>query len=262
MPSMSTLEAGAEPVAAGRFIAYLRHFPEKPGKADFALETQRKLVRNFLTGADCLIEEFVEIETGRRQAERSQLAAALAACHRHDARLVIALLGRIAGNLPVLAGLVDSGVDFIAADNPHANRSTLPLLAAIAEEETRIVSVRTKVALAAAKERGVKLGNPNGARALRGKQIGNDAAVAAIKSKAQQCAAATYKQIQAIVAEDGPTSLAAISRELNERSIRTPRGGLWYPTSVKLVLDRFKTNSRDSEPAIGCPYQAQGSGGD
>jgi DNA invertase Pin-like site-specific DNA recombinase len=262
MSSMSTLEAVAAPVAAGRFVAYLRHFPEKPGKADFALETQRRLMRRFLTEEDCLVEEFVEIETGRKQAERPQLAAALAACRRHDARLVIALLGRIAGNLPVVSGLVESGVDFVAADNPHANRSTLPLLAAVAEEETRIVSARTKAALAAAKARGVKLGNPNGARALRGKQIGNDAAVAAIKSKAQQCAAATYKQIQAIVAEDGPTSLAAISRELNERSVRTPRGGLWYPTSVKLVLDRFKTNSRDISAAVGRSYQAQGSGSD
>jgi DNA invertase Pin-like site-specific DNA recombinase len=262
MSSTSTLEAGEAPVVAGRFVAYLRHFPEKPGKADFALERQRQLVRGFLVEPDCLVEEFVEIETGRKHAERPQLAAALAACRRYDARLVIALLGRIAGNLPIVAGLVESGVDFLAGDNPHASRSTLPLLAAIAEEETRILSARTKAALAVAKARGVKLGNPNGARALRGKQIGNDAAIAAIKSKAEQCAAATYKQIQAIVAEDGPTSLAAISRELNERSIRTPRGGLWYPTSVKLVLDRFKTNSRDSEPAMGRSYQVQGSSGD
>lgn len=259
---MSNLAMSAAPATAGRFVAYLRHFPAKPGKPDLALEAQRQLVRSFLGADDLLVEEFVEIETGKKRDERPELAAALAACHRHDARLVIALLGRIAGNLPVVAGLVASGVDFVAADNPHANRSTLPLLAAVAEEETRVVSARTKAALAAAKARGVKLGNPNGARAMRGKQVGNDAAVAAIKLKAEQCAAATYKQIQAIVAEDGPSSLAAISRELNERSVRTPRGGLWYPTSVKLVLDRFKVNPRDLHAAALCSYQEQSYAGD
>jgi DNA invertase Pin-like site-specific DNA recombinase len=256
---MSTLAANAEALTASRFVAYLRHFPDKP---DFVLEAQRNFVRRFLAEDDLLIEEFVEIETGKKREGRPQLAAALAACRRHDARLVIALLGRIAGNLPVVSVLVESGVDFLAADNPHANRSTLPLLAAVAENEARVVSARTKAALAAAKARGVKLGNPNGARALRGKQIGNDAAVAAIKSKAELCAAATYKQIQAIVAEDGPSSLAAISRELNERSVRTPRGGLWYPTSVKLVLDRFKSNPHDIRAAMGCSYQAQSNASD
>jgi DNA invertase Pin-like site-specific DNA recombinase len=261
MSSTSNPASCTAPVAR-RFVAYLRHFPDKPGRPDVALETQRKLVRGFLAEDDSLIEEFVEIETGGKRGGRPQLAAALAACRHHNVRLVIALLGRIAGNLPVVSGLVESGVDFVVADNPHVTRSTLPLLAAVAEEETRLVSERTKAALAAAKARGVKLGNPNGARALRGKQIGNDAAVAAIKSKAQQCAAETYRQIESIVAQDGPTSLAAISRELNERQVRTPRGGLWYPTSVKLVLDRFKSNPRDIHAAMVCSYQAQGSGSD
>src|SRR3954452_21428958 len=171
MPSMSNPAFRAVPVAAGRFVAYLRHFPDRPGKPDLALEAQRQMVRRFLAAADVLVEEFVEIETGRKGGERPQLAAALAACRRHDARLVIALLGRIASNLPVVSGLVESGIDFLAADNPHANRSTLPVLAAVAADESRITSARTKAALAAAKARGVKLGNPNGARALRGKQV-------------------------------------------------------------------------------------------
>jgi DNA invertase Pin-like site-specific DNA recombinase len=254
---MSNLALSAGSVAARRFVVYLRHFPDKSGKPEIALETQRNLVRRLLADGDLLVEEFIEIETGRKREARPQLAAALAACRRHDARLVIARLGRIAGNLPVVSDLVESGVDFVAADNPHVNRSTLPLLAAVAEEEARSVSARTKEALAAAKARGVKLGNPNGARALRGKQVGNHAAVAATKSKAEQGAAETYKQIQAIVAEGGPSSLAAISRKLNERRVRAPRGGLWYPTSVKLVLDRFTSNPRDNHASAGCSYQAQ-----
>jgi DNA invertase Pin-like site-specific DNA recombinase len=259
---VSNLGSSAEPVVAGRVVAYLRHFPDKLGKPDFALEMQRNLVRRLVADGGLPAEEFVEIETGRKREGRPQLAAALAACRRRDGRLVIALLGRIAGNLPVVSGLIESGVDFVAADNPYANRTTLPLLAAVAEEEARIVSARTKAALAAAKARGVKLGNPNGARALRGKQVGNHAAVAAIKSKAEQGAAETYQQIQAIVAESGPSSLAAISRELNARRVRTPRGGLWYPTSVKLVLDRFTSNTRDNHASAGCSYQAQSNASD
>lgn len=245
-------------MTASRFIAYLRVFPDKRGKSELGLEAQRKIVSRHLVRGGLLVEEFVEVETGKKRGARPQLAAALAACRRHNACLVIAKLGRIAGNLSVVSDLIESGIDFVAADNPHANRTTIPLLAAVAEEETRIVSVRTKAALAAAKARGVKLGNPNGARALRGKQIGNDAAVAAIKSKAQRSAAETYAQIQAIFAEGGPTGLAAIARELNKRGVRTPRGGLWYPTSVKLVLDRFKPGARDTHPAAKRSHRAQG----
>jgi DNA invertase Pin-like site-specific DNA recombinase len=248
----------AEPVAAGRFVAYLRLFPDKRGTSDLGLEAQRKIVRAYLADDEVLAAEFVEVEPGRKRGERPQLVAALAACRRHDARLLIARLGRIAGNLPVVSALIESGVAFVAADNPHADPSTIGLLAAVAEEERRIVSARTTAALAAAKARGVKLGNPNGARALRGKQIGNDAAVAAIKSNAQHAAAATYAQIQAIIAEEGTTSLAALSRALNARGVRTPRGGLWYPTSVKLVLDRCKPRARDRAAATRLASTEQG----
>jgi DNA invertase Pin-like site-specific DNA recombinase len=248
----------AEPVAAGRFVAYLRLFPDKRGEPDLGLEAQRKIVRPYLADGDVLVAEFVEVEPGRKRGERPQLAAALAACRRHDARLLIARLGRIAGNLPVVSALIESGVAFVAADNPHADPSTIVLLAAVAEEERRVASARTTVALAAAKARGVKLGNPNGARALRGKQIGNHAAVAAIKSNAKQAAAAAYAQIQAIIAEEGTTSLAALSRALNARGVRTPRGGLWYPTSVKLVLDRCKPRARDRAAATRLASTEQG----
>jgi DNA invertase Pin-like site-specific DNA recombinase len=245
-----------EVVAAGRFVAYLRLFKDKRDKPGFSLEAQRKIVCRHVANGE-LLAEFIEIETGKKGGGRPQLAAALATCRGHDARLLIARLGRLAGNLPVVCGLIDSGIDFIAADNPHADRSTIRLLAAIAEEETRIASARTKAALAAAKARGVKLGNPNGARALHGKQIGNGAAVAAIKSRAQQSAIETYAQIQAIIADEGTTSLAAISRRLNARGVRTPRGGLWYPTSVKLVLDRFKPAARDDRAVARGSQKAQ-----
>ena len=99
-----------------------------------------------------------------------------------------------------------------------------------------MISRRTKEALAAAKARGVKLGNPNGARAFRGKQIGNIAAIVAVKAKAARRAADIVAEIERINSLTGATSYGAIARALNESGVRTPRGGLWYPMSVKLVV--------------------------
>src|SRR6476620_3435725 len=103
--------------------------------------------------------EFTEVESGKH-ADRPQLAAALVACKKHKAKLVIAKLDRLSRNLAFIATLMDSGVEFVATDNPHANKLTIHILAAVAEHEREVISERTKAALAAAKARGKKLGGP------------------------------------------------------------------------------------------------------
>ena len=100
------------------------------------------------------------------------------------------------------------------------------------------VSRHTKAALAAAKARGVKLGNPNGARALRGKQVGNKQAVATVKANAHQ-RAANLRAIVDDLRSQGITSVRAIAAELNARGILTPRGGAWHPTSAARLLARL-----------------------
>jgi DNA invertase Pin-like site-specific DNA recombinase len=218
-----------------------RSTTDKQGKAGLGIEAQRDLVNRYLIeGAP--IQEFVEVESGKRT-DRPQLAAALAACRAHGATLIIAKLDRLTRNLHFISGLIESGVDFIAADNPHANRLTIHILSAVAEEEAHMISRRTKDALAAAKARGVKLGNPNGARAFRGKQIGNAAAPIAVKAKAARRAADIVAQIERITAQAGVTSYGAIAKALNERGVRTPRGGRWHPMSVKLVMRRELTKA-------------------
>jgi DNA invertase Pin-like site-specific DNA recombinase len=117
-------------------------------------------------------------------------------------------------------------------------RFLLTQMASVAELEAGLISERTKAALAAAKARGVKLGNPNGARALKGKQIGNKQAVAAVKANAARRAV----ELQTIVADlrsHGFTSVRALAAELNEREILTPRGGRWHPTSTARLLSRL-----------------------
>jgi DNA invertase Pin-like site-specific DNA recombinase len=115
-------------------------------------------VRDYLNGGSWdLVGEYTEVESGKNNA-RPQLEAALETCRRHRAKLIIAKLDRLSRNLAFIATLMESGVEFLAADNPHANKLTVHILAAVAQHER--VSERTRSALQAAKARGQKLGNP------------------------------------------------------------------------------------------------------
>ena len=113
-----------------------------------------------------IIGEFIEVESGKKHTNRPQLLAALAECRKRRAVLVIARLDRLARNVAFIANLMNSDVEFVAVDMPHANRLTIHILAAVAEHEREMISQRTKAALAAAKARGKKLGNPNYQEAL------------------------------------------------------------------------------------------------
>jgi DNA invertase Pin-like site-specific DNA recombinase len=144
----------------GRFVAYYRVSTDKQGQSGLGLQAQREAVMNYLNGGTwTLVAEHTEVESGKRNA-RPELEKALAACRRHKAKLVIAKLDRLSRNLHFITSVMESGVEFIACDNPHANKLTIHILAAVAEHEREAISERTKAALAAAKARGKKLGGP------------------------------------------------------------------------------------------------------
>jgi DNA invertase Pin-like site-specific DNA recombinase len=148
------------PAHQGKFVAYFRVNTDKQGKSGHGLAAQRKSVLEYLDGGRwSLIAEFIEIESGKRS-DRPELEKALAACKKQKARLVIAKLDRLSRNLAFIATLIDSGVEFVAVDNPHANKLTIHILAAVAQHEREIISARTSAALQAAKARGKRLGNP------------------------------------------------------------------------------------------------------
>src|SRR5580704_5880269 len=152
---------------ARRFVPYYRVSTARQGQSGLGLEAQQKAVRDFLNGGAWeIVAEFVEVESGKK-ADRPELARALDACRKHKAKLVIAKLDRLSRNLALIATLMDAGVEFIAVDNPHANKLTLHILAAVAEHEREAISERTKAALAAAKARGTRLGTPDPAHALK-----------------------------------------------------------------------------------------------
>ena len=142
-----------------RAIAYYRVSTKQQGVSGLGIEAQEAAVAAYVatTGMKLLAPPYVEVESGTK-GDRPKLAAALAHAKRAKATLLIAKLDRLIRNVAFLANLMDSEIDFVACDNPHANRLTVHILAAVAEEEARAISDRTKKALAAAKARGTRRG--------------------------------------------------------------------------------------------------------
>jgi DNA invertase Pin-like site-specific DNA recombinase len=229
---------GSLAMAEGKFLSYLRVSTDKQGRSGLGLEAQRDAVSRYLNGGRWkLVAEYVEVESGKRNS-RPQLQAAISHAKATGAKLVIARLDRLARNLYFVSSLQERGVDFVAADMPDANRLTIHIIAAVAEAVGRTISENTKTALAAAKARGVKLGNPNGARALSGKQVGNADAVAKLKANAAQHAA-DLRGIVDDIRRSGITTVRGIADELHSRGVRAPRGDTWHPTAVSRLLSRM-----------------------
>ncbi len=221
-----------------RFVAYYRVSTDKQGRSGLGLEAQRAAVAVHIAGAlGAVAAEFVEVETGRRK-DRPQLAAALAAARAHRAILVIAKLDRLARNVHFVSGLMESGVEFVAADLPTVNRLTVHILAAVAEEEARMISARTKAALAAAKARGIRLGNPNLAAGSPAQaRVAN-----AVKTGRAQVRAADVLPFIEQARRAGAITLQQFADAHAARGVPTPsgRGGRWYPVQVARIVGRYR----------------------
>jgi DNA invertase Pin-like site-specific DNA recombinase len=223
---------GTVPAHQGKFVAYFRVSTDRQGKSGLGLEAQQKSVLDYLDGGRWdLVGEFTEIESGKHN-DRPELEKALAACKKQKAKLVIAKLDRLSRNLAFIATLMDSGVEFIAVDNPHANKLTIHILAAVAQHEREIISARTSAALKAAKARGKRLGNPKLSEARRH-------AALAKKERADRYSAKVLPVIREIH-RSGIGSLRGVARALAARGIRTPRGGAWSPVQVSAILKRAR----------------------
>jgi len=230
--------------AAKKLIAYFRVSTQKQGKSGLGLEGQQAAFAEYVRHAGGIqIGEYIEVETGTRKRHRPQLQKAISHAKCCGAVLVIAKLDRLARNVHFVSGIMESGIEFVACDNPHANRLTIHILAAVAEDEAVRISERTKAALAAAKRRGKKLGSArpghwdgNEDRRTAGAHKGGQAAAIAHKQAADE----VYEHLLPLVTEmqAGGQSLQSIADRLNDMGHTTRRGKPWNRMQVSRVLKR------------------------
>lgn len=204
-----------------RFVAYLRVSTAKQGKSGLGLAAQRSTIESFLSPDDELIAEFVETQSGSKDC-REELWKALAYAKRHSAMLIIAKLDRFSRKVSFISRIMDEGVRLVVADMPNATDFQLHIFAALAQEERRMISERTKAALAEAKRRGVVLGK-------NGK-------VLAAKNRDEAIEFATHAWPLISTRIDANMSLSAIARDLNGLGVETARGGRFHPQTIKNVV--------------------------
>ena len=210
----------------GKFIAYHRVSTARQGDSGLGLEAQQKAVADYLNGGDWeMLEEYIEVESGKSHKKRPQLASAISACKQHKATLIIAKLDRLSRNVAFVSALMESGVEFLAVDNPNANKLMVHMLAAFAEHERDQISQRTKVALAMAKKRGVRLGKHSAVLS---------------KQNAEQAMRHARKVAPMVSELRKGRSLRKLTDAMNSLEVPTPReGSKWHVTSVQRLLGRL-----------------------
>lgn len=216
-----------------KVITYYRVSTKAQGLSGLGLEAQAAAVGQYLAGGNAtVLASYTDVESGTR-ADRPQLAKALRHAKHSGATLVIAKLDRLARNVAFVSSLMESGVRFVAADNPHATEFTIHILAAVAQHEAKMIARRTREALAAAKARGVKLGKPEN---LRNQAVGTVKGAATKRQQARE----GYAHVQALVLDlrAKGESFGEIARYLNAQGELTRQGCPYQPMTVKRLLDR------------------------
>jgi DNA invertase Pin-like site-specific DNA recombinase len=224
-----------------KIIPYYRVSTKKQGRSGLGLEAQKADVETFVRQHDAtIVAEYREVETGKKS-HRPKLNEAIGHAKLAKATLVVARLDRLARNVAFTAALMESGVDFVACDNPHANRLTIHILAAVAEDEARRISRRTRDALAAAKARGVKLGSArpgrwNGREHLRGWKKAAQAS-AAVRSKRAKDAYSFLLPMLRQLRSEGRTC-REIAQWLSEQGHNTTAGKPFNAATVSRIMQR------------------------
>lgn len=216
-----------------KFVGYCRVSTQAQGRSGLGLHAQQSAIARYVDSVKgFLVNEFHEVESGGRSAERPNLALALSVCRKEKAVLVIAKLDRLARSVRFISQLLESDVEFVAADMPAANKLTIHIFAAMAEYERDAISERTRLSLQAAKARGARLGNPQLALVAA-------AGVEARIRHANEYALSIAPRLTAL-GRSGVTSYAAIARELASSGVATQRGGRWTAAGVRNIVSRLR----------------------
>ena len=208
------------------FVAYYRVSTKKQGRSGLGLDSQKDIVETYLQSIDgTVIEDFVEVESGKRS-DRIELNRAIRLAQKTNSTLIIAKLDRFSRKVSFISSLMDKGIHFVVAEMPNATPFQIHIHSAMAEEEARLISQRTSLALKKAKERGVKLGKNGKVLAKNNKKSANEFAKK-LKKEVKTLFECGY----------GYTDIA---RELNNQGFPTFTGKKWYPQTVKNVSLRLK----------------------
>jgi DNA invertase Pin-like site-specific DNA recombinase len=217
-------------------VAYLRVSTQRQGRSGLGIEAQRSAISRFAeTEGITVIAEFVEVETGKGSDaldRRPQLAAALALAKQQKCPVVVAKLDRLSRDVAFISGLMAQRVPFVVAElGADADPFMLHLYAALAEKERRLISERTRAALSTRKASGTRLGNPTNTAeaAARGREV---------SIRESERFAATVLPVIESIRRSGITSLRGIAVALNNRGVRTARGGTWQVSNVRNLLAR------------------------
>ena len=224
-----------------KYVAYIRVSTARQGRSGLGLAAQRQRIKEFVGNGGEVVAWHEEHESGAK-AQRPELERALTACELTGATLVVATLDRLSRDVMFLETVkrrcADGGFEFRCADMPDASAFVLGIMIQVAQYERERISQRTKAALQAAKQRGVKLGCPLGAQPFEGKrELGWARAGEVSKAKADEWAEKRRPIIEELVTAGFSNS--GMARELTARGITTPRGGAWTATSIRNLRQRL-----------------------
>lgn len=205
-----------------KFIAYFRVSTERQGKSGLGLAAQHRKIFEFVAGAGTLIAEFCDVQSGKDDS-RIELQRAIQVAKRENAKIVIARLDRFSRRVSFIANILEQGIGLVCAEMPNATDFQLHIFAALAQEERRLISERTKAALAEAKRRGKILGSNGRNLAVKNRKA------------ADEFACQLRAKLDADVLR---RSYSDIARHLNDSGITTATGRKFYPQTVKNYLSR------------------------
>lgn len=222
-----------------KYIAYYRVSRKEQGISGLGLSAQRSSVQKYVSGQEGIIlNEYTEIETGTNKRERVEIHKAIQQAKNENAVLIIAKLDRLARNVSFVSSLMDAGVEFLAVDMPSANNFTIHIFSALAEQEAKLISSRTRLALAELRKTGVVLGNPKnltdearkqGVKAIKENAINND----------------RNRQAQSVITscKEKGMSYRQIAEYLNQLNFKTRYGNQFMAPTVLQLYRRTLLNS-------------------
>lgn len=219
-----------------KVIPYYRVSTERQGESGLGLEAQQKSVHEFARINDMqLIQEFVEVESGKND-KRPMLQDALVACEKEKAILLIAKLDRLGRKVAFISKVMQSRVEFVAVDNPYANKLVVHIMAAFAEHERDQISQRTKDALQAAKRKGKILGR-------HGREV-----LSTLNKRSADAFALEMLPVFEHLKQSGHRTIRSLTCELNRRNIKTFSGGTarWHTHTVYSIMKRMEKLSSDT----------------